>query len=204
MTAVTSDRLVVQECSAPGAREPNRTLWMSRTAGLGHVARSRTTLILVTGLLACGVVHAQESDVAAIRALQDAQADAWNRHDAAAYARLFVADGDVVNVLGWWWRGREEIERKLSEAFAVVFAESELRIVEVHTRLLAPAYAIAHVRWTMDGAKAPPGAPAPPREGVQLQVLRKGDDGWRIVSFQNTNSVPETPFPIAPPAPVPP
>ena len=35
-------------------------------------------------------------------------------------------------------------------------------------------------------------------EGIQLQVLRKDPDRWLIASFQNTNSVPETPFPKGP------
>jgi uncharacterized protein (TIGR02246 family) len=155
--------------------------------------------VLCLLLLGAGAANAQEADIPAIRALQDEQASAWNRHDAAAYARLFTEDGDVVNVAGWWWKGRAEIERKLSQAFAFVFAESELSIVDVHVRVLEANYAVAHVIWTMDGAKAPPGLTAP-REGIQLQVLRRTMDGWRIVSFQNTNSIPETPFPSAPPS----
>jgi hypothetical protein len=38
-----------------------------------------------------------------------------------------------------------------------------------------------------------------PREGIQLQIPQKAGRDWRIVSFQNTNSVPETPFPNGPP-----
>ena len=143
---------------------------------------------------------AKEADIVAIRALQERQADAWNRHDAAAYADLFTQDGDVVNVLGWWWQGPTEIKGKLAEAFAYVFKESKLTITDVRVRLLDARTAVAHVRWTMDGAKAPPGAPSPPGQGIQLQVLRKDSDVWKIASFQNTNSVPERPFPKGSPA----
>jgi uncharacterized protein (TIGR02246 family) len=59
--------------------------------------------------------------------------------------------------------------------------------------------AIAHVQWTMSGAKTPPGIPEP-RQGTQLQVLKKIGSKWLIYSFQNTNSVPEQPFPKAPPS----
>ena len=41
-----------------------------------------------------------------IRRVQTEQQEAWNRHDAKAYASLFSDDGDCVNVVGWWWKGR--------------------------------------------------------------------------------------------------
>jgi uncharacterized protein (TIGR02246 family) len=145
---------------------------------------------------------AAPADEAAIRDVQVRQAAAWNAHDAAAYAKLFSEDGDVVNVLGWWWEGRAAIQSKLADAFAWVFRDSTLTIIDVKTRLIDPSTAIAHVRWTLDGAKVPPGAPVPPREGIQLQVLRKTAGQWLIVSFQNTNSVPEQPFPKGPPGAV--
>jgi uncharacterized protein (TIGR02246 family) len=134
------------------------------------------------------------SDQAAIEAVEARQAAAWNAHDAAAYADLFTPDGDVVNVIGWWWKGREEIRRKLTDAFASVFKDSRLAIAEVAVRKLSPDIALAHVRWTMTGALAPPGEPMPPQAGMQLQVLVRGEDGWRIASFQNTSSRPERPF----------
>ena len=159
-----------------------------------------------TGLLALLIGFAtpvlgatQNQDEAEIRQVQVHQAEAWNRHDAKAYASLFSADGDVVNVVGWWWKGRTEIERKLAAAFAAVFRNSTLTITEVQVRFLTPDIAIAHVRWTMVGAKTPPGMPEP-RQGIQLQVLKKQAGKWLIVNFQNTNSMPELAFPTAPPS----
>jgi uncharacterized protein (TIGR02246 family) len=142
---------------------------------------------------------ARDRDEAEIRDVQTRQAQAWNRHDAKAYANLFTEDGDVVNVVGWWWKGRAEIESKLTAAFAFVFRDSTLTITEVQVRFLSPEFAVAHVRWTMTGAKTPPGVPEP-REGIQTQTLRKAPGGWLIAAFQNTNAVPEMPFPLGPPA----
>ncbi len=158
-----------------------------------------------TTLLACSAVltlstasAAQTTDDAAIREVQARQADAWNRHDATAYANLFTEDGEVVNVVGWWWKGRSQIESRLTNAFAFVFHDSRMTIADVQTRHLSPGLAIAHVLWTMSGAKTPPGIPEP-REGIQIEVLKKVDGKWLIYSFQNTNSVPERPFPKGPP-----
>jgi len=141
---------------------------------------------------------ARDHDEVEIRDVQTRQADAWNRHDAKAYADLFTEDGDVVNVVGWWWKGRAEIESKLAAGFAFVFAESTLVVTDVQVRFLSPDFAVAHVRWTMTGARTPPPLPEP-REGIQTQVLRKTGGRWLIASFQNTNAVPERPFPTGPP-----
>lgn len=161
----------------------------------------RTNLTTILGLALLAVVlqaaaesQTQNKDEAAIRELQSRQQEAWNRHEAKAYADLFTEDGDVVNVVGWWWRGRAEIEKKLSDAFAFVFRESTLTVTDVHVRFLTPDIAVAHVRWTMTGARTPPQIPEP-RQGIQLQVLKKQGGKWLITSFQNTNSVPEAPFP---------
>jgi uncharacterized protein (TIGR02246 family) len=149
---------------------------------------------------AAAAVSADEAaDAAAIRAVQARQAETWNAHDARAYAALFAEDGDVVNVLGWWWKGRAEIAEKLTAAFAFVFRESTLTITDTKVRFLTPQIAVAHVTWTMTGARTPPGAPEP-RQGIQTQVLQKVGDKWLIAAFQNTNALPERPFPTGPPA----
>ena len=159
--------------------------------------------ILIMSLVSAIAAADRGADEAAIRDLvQTRQQQAWNQHDAKAYAALFTEDGDVVNVVGWWWRGREEIERKLTDAFAFVFRESALTITQVDVRFLAPEIAVAHVRWTMTGAKTPPTI-LQPREGLQTIVLQKLGGNWMIAAFQNTNYVPEVPFPKGPGAQVP-
>jgi len=158
-----------------------------------------TTLLTCSAVLTLSTASAAQTiDDAAIREVQARQADAWNRHDATAYANLFTTDGEVVNVVGWWWKGRSQIESRLTDAFAFVFRDSRMTIADVQTRYLAPEIAITHVLWTMSGTKMPPGIPEP-REGIQLEVLKKIDGKWLIYSFQNTNSVPERPFPKGPP-----
>ena len=157
-------------------------------------------LLSASGFGAEASVGIQDRDVTLIRQVQSEQARAWNRHDGAAYAALFTPAGDVVNVMGWWWKGRAEIQIKLDGAFKSVFRESSLAIVDTEVRFLSAEIAIAHVRWTMAGAMMPPGMPLP-REGIQLQVLRKQSGHWLIESFQNMNSIPERPFPAGPPVP---
>ena len=162
-------------------------------------ASSNLLLLSLAVLALGGTASATASDdESSIRQVQASQANAWNRHDAAAYAALFTEDGDCVNVVGWWWKGRVQIENKLNAAFAFVFHESQLTITDTSVRYLSPTIAVAHVSWTMTGAKTPPGMPEP-RQGIQIQVLQKKAGHWLIQSFQNTNAVPERPFPAGPP-----
>ncbi|WP_293898704.1 SgcJ/EcaC family oxidoreductase [Phenylobacterium sp.] len=135
------------------------------------------------------------ADDAAIQALEVQQARTWNAHDIPAYAALFTEDADVVNVLGWRWRGRAELEQKLSLAHHTVFRTSVLTLETVDIRPLAPDLAVVLVTWRMADARPPDGVSAhTPQAGVQTQVLRRLPGGWRITAFQNTNRVPERPF----------
>lgn len=138
------------------------------------------------------------NDAAAVRSVALQQADAWNRHDAAAYSALFTPDCDVVNIVGWWWKSRAEMQAKLTRAFSSVFRDSTLTFTDVRVKFIRPDIAVAHASWKMTGMHMPPGMP-PPDAGIQTLVLTKSAGQWRIAVFQNTLSKPERPFPAGSP-----
>ena len=158
----------------------------------------KVTLGVAAALAASALGQNENPDEAEIRRVERRQQEAWNEHDAKAYASLFTEDGDIVNVVGWWWKGRAEIEKKLTDAYAFVFKESTLTVTDVQFKFLTPEIAVAHVKWTMTGARTPKGIPEP-QQGIQIQILQKQAGKWLIASFQNTNSIPERPFPKGPP-----
>ena len=141
----------------------------------------------------------QSPDEAEIHRVETGFEQAWNRHDMKAWANLFAEDADFVNVAGWWWKGRAEIEQKHAGAHAFLFRESTLTIDEVHTRFLTPEIAVVHVLWSLAGHKNPDGTPGQPRKGVFTQVLQKQNGKWLIAAAQNTDSRPEVPMPAGPP-----
>ena len=156
----------------------------------------KSAWIAFVGCFVASSAVAAPADEAKIRALQQQQAEAWNAHDINAYAALFTPDADIVNVLGWHWRSRAELQQKLGRAFSTIFARSHMAISAVSMEFLKPDVAIAHVRWTMTGALSPTGSDADvPQQGIQTQVLVRQRGVWRITHFQNTSSVPERPFP---------
>lgn len=136
-------------------------------------------------------------EAAAVRHHVMQQAVAWNQHDAAAYAALFTSDCDVVNIVGWWWKSRAEMQQKLTRAFSTIFSHSHLSFSQVDVRFLTPTIAVAHARWSMHGEHMPPGIPAPDA-GIQTLLLTRQDGHWLIAVFQNTLSKPEHPFPVKP------
>lgn len=145
------------------------------------------------------VNQSQEED--AIGKVEADLQQAWNRHDAKAWANLCTQDADVVNVVGWWWQGRPEIERKIADAHAYIFRESTLTGNEIRIRFLTADTAIVHVRWSMVGERNPDGTPGQPRTGIETQVLRKLSGKWLIAAFHNADSIPEVPFPTEPATP---
>jgi uncharacterized protein (TIGR02246 family) len=141
----------------------------------------------------------QNQDEADIHAVTMGLQDAWNRHDMKAWAGLFSEDADFVNVVGWWWKGRLEIEKKHAAAHAFIFRESTLTVDEIHTRFLTPQIALVHTRWSLAGHKNPDGTPGNPRKGIFTLVLQKQSGKWLVSAAQNTDSIPEVPMPMGPP-----
>ena len=168
---------------------------------------NRTVLrIVVIGVMSIMTVPrlsaSQNADEIEIRNVMSALDEAWNRHDMKAFARHFAEDADQVNVAGWWWKGRPEIEKKLSAAHAYIFRDSVHTDNEVYIKFVTPEIAVVHVLWAIVGDRHVDGTIAGtaerPRKGIQTQVLQKQSGKWMIVAFQNTNRLPEVPFPPPP------
>lgn len=138
-------------------------------------------------------------DEAAIRKVEAGLEEAWNAHDAKTFASFFTEDADCVNVVGWWWKGRAEIEKKVADSHVLMFRESSLTNHALRIRFLSPHIAVVHVRWSMVGNRNPDGTPGQRREGIQTHVLQEERREWLIASFNNVDSIPEVPFPTAPP-----
>ena len=93
-----------------------------------------------------------ETDERAIRAVMDRFVDAWNHHDAKAFATVFAEDADFTN-----WRGTGAISRSKVEAFhapvfATIFSKSHLEYTDIKTRFVRPDVATVDVHWKMSGA----------------------------------------------------
>jgi uncharacterized protein (TIGR02246 family) len=129
------------------------------------------------------------------RALDEARrvvaafAEAWNRHDMAAFAELFAHDAEFVNVVGLWWKGKAEIRAAHEFAHATMFRSSRLQMLEVSVRLPAPGLALARSRWRLEGHLAPDGSALAAREGILVLLMDLETGKGLIIDAQNTDII---------------
>jgi len=129
------------------------------------------------------------TDTSKVAGVVNAFAAAWNRHDMEAFAQLFAADAEFVNVVGLWWKGRAEIRQAHEATHASMFKNSRLTILDTSVRFPLPQLAIARSRWRLEGHVGPDGQALPPRTGILLNVLTVDDGSWVIIDSQNTDVV---------------
>jgi uncharacterized protein (TIGR02246 family) len=130
---------------------------------------------------------ANVSDEKLIRDVEKRWEEAWNRHDMKAGAALFTEDADFINVNGWYWKGRDEIEKNHAVLHAGMFKDSKFKALNTDIRFYTPEIALTHVKWEIGGDKNPDGTLREPREGLFTQVLIKTNGQWFISAWHNTN-----------------
>jgi uncharacterized protein (TIGR02246 family) len=125
----------------------------------------------------------------AVRHQVEQFAECWNRHDMKAFADLFAANAEFVNVVGLWWKGREDIFQAHKFTHATMFKSSRLTLLDTAVRSPQDGIAIARTRWRLEGHTAPDGSALPPRTGLLVTVLQRTGTGWLIIDAQNTDIV---------------
>jgi uncharacterized protein (TIGR02246 family) len=126
-----------------------------------------------------------ETDERAIRAVMDRFVDAWNHHDAKAFATVFAEDADFTKGRGTGASGRSKIEAFHAPVFATIFSKSHLEYTDIKTRFVRPDVATVDVHWKMSGAIDAQGNPRPEREGLLSFVMANSAGQWEIVVMHN-------------------
>jgi uncharacterized protein (TIGR02246 family) len=122
------------------------------------------------------------TDRTEIERLAAAFTDSWNSHDMARFASLFADNADFVNVVGMWWKNREEIQQAHAYSHSTFFKNSRLSGQIAGLKFLRPDLATVHILWELVGQIEPDGSVGQPRKGVLLLVCGKQDGAWHIQS----------------------
>ena len=130
---------------------------------------------------------------AAIQAIVEAQSEAWNRNDAAAWARDFTDDATFINVRGDLVRGRAGVERIHAFIFSGPYKGTHYAAKVESIMYPAPSFAIATVTTEVTNFTFLPPGLSPTAPGVLRTrftfVLTQRENGWKILSAQNTAMV---------------
>jgi len=151
-------------------------------------------VILVLGMvaLAQGSPSAQP-DEKPIQQLVSSFVNAWNVHDAHAFAETFAEDADFTNVFGVGAHGRAGIEQFHAQVFATIFKQSHQTTTEIRTRFITPDIASVDVHWEITGSTAPDGTPIPLRQGLLNWLVTNHGGHWLITVMHNQNLAPRQP-----------
>jgi uncharacterized protein (TIGR02246 family) len=123
--------------------------------------------------------------VSGVESIEHRLIEAWNRHDAHAFAAVFAADAEFTNVFGMQATGRGGIEQFHAPIFETMFKDSHLSADSVRTRLIRPDVATLDLRWSMTGARDPMGNEWPRRRGLISIVATRDHEEWLIATMHN-------------------
>lgn len=144
--------------------------------------------VMALTLAAMMTNHAQtpqntDADEAAIRQIVQRVQDAWNAHDAKAFAAPFAQDADYVVVNGMYIKGREAIEQGHRQIFSTIYKDSRNAATVKGVRFLRPDVAVAHVEWNLEWRV---GSETKRSRAMNTMVMTKDGGKWSIAAFHNT------------------
>jgi uncharacterized protein (TIGR02246 family) len=149
-------------------------------------------LLAVAGL--CGLAAAKTpaplstADESAVKALVDAFADTWNRHDMKGMHDLDTDDVEWINVVGHHWRGKETVTRGHVAIHKGMSATTTVVVQSTTTRSIAPNVAIIVATMLFSATQDPryPWAKPSSTKCRGSFTAVKRDGVWKLVHFQNT------------------
>src|ERR1700737_2497949 len=141
---------------------------------------------LLTILPACGQSKSTDADSAAIRQVITDFVDAFNHHDAHAWAMPFAEDGDFTNVTGLYLHGRKDFEARFTELFANRLKTAHRTATVRHIRFITPEIAAVDADWELVGSKASDGSDNPVRRGLFHFVVTRKNGHWVFAVFEES------------------
>ncbi|PSR51864.1 hypothetical protein AHMF7605_29325 [Adhaeribacter arboris] len=153
--------------------------------------------------LPAAITEAQvnSSDKDTIQSIIQQETEDWNKGDAKGYSRCFASDGTFTNILGMFFTGKEEFEKRHQQIFAGIFRGTAMKQNIISLKFVRPDVALVEtLTWTSGFSKAglPPGMHPDTKGRLRtrlLQVMVKEKGRWKVVSYHNVEVNPEVLLP---------
>lgn len=113
--------------------------------------------------------------------------DAWNRHDMKAFVSCMSDDVEWVNVVGMWWKGKDQVYRAHEAYHQTIFKNRQLHDSETTVmRSVSPDTVIVTEIVPADAYTTPDGQPRPASRNVLTEVFVRRSGKWMLVEGHNT------------------
>lgn len=153
------------------------------TAGSLVVTIVATVSFIARTVLGQGLSSSAKEEEAIRQVLAQFE-EAFEKRDAAIYAKSFVEDADWENAFGSREKGHTNIEKRLTGVYTM-FQQAKQQIVELRIRFITPNFAVADVdREIVRSVRAGGDKNLPPRKVRTTHVFKKEKGNWQVVVFR--------------------
>lgn len=148
----------------------------------------KTICVLLTALFTSAVAIAQTEDLKKI--IQQQESD-WNKNDMKSFSNTFSEDAVLINFLGMYWQGKENIITQFSHINDCCIKPTAVKFDWIDSKILSENAAVARIKETLTAKEdyAVPGGVV--KKGAVntkfiTAVFEKKNNIWKIVSMQVT------------------
>lgn len=148
------------------------------------------TLYFVIILLYCSVAIGQSEEKELKSIIEKQEAD-WNKNDMKAFSSAFDENAVLINFLGMYWKGRENIIEQFSRINDCCIKPTLVHYEWVYFKLISENAAFAHIKETLTAKEdyaVPGGVVKKGTVNVKYitAVFEKKNAAWKIASMQVT------------------
>ena len=151
-------------------------------------------LLLFLALISYSGINGQASDDSLKQIIQKQEAD-WNKNDMKAFSEAFSDDATLINFLGMYWKGKENISAQFSQINDCCIKPTSVKYELIDTKLINESSAVAYIKeeltaksdYTIPGGLVKKGNID---QKYITAVFQKADKIWKIISMQVTQISP--------------
>jgi len=147
-------------------------------------------IYLLIVMLSTTIVLAQNKDEALKKIIQQQELD-WNKNDMKSFSQAFSEDAVLINFLGMYWKGKEEIMTQFSHINECCIKPTSIKLEWIDAKFLSENAAYAHIKETLTAKEdyAVPGGVV--KKGTVntkfiTAVFEKQNNSWKITTMQVT------------------
>lgn len=147
-------------------------------------------ICLLIVMLSTTIVLAQNKEEALKKIIEQRELD-WNKNDMKSFSQAFSEDAVLINFLGMYWKGKQEIITQFSHINECCIKPTAVKLDWIDAKFLSENAAYAHIKETLTAKEdyAVPGGVV--KKGTVnskfiTAVFEKQNNSWKITTMQVT------------------